>query len=169
MIFVTVGNATQGFPRLLEAVESCAKAGLFEGRPIFVQTGNNPEFRPTHCTIQPFLSVEEFCNYMERAELIICHGGCGTLLHALRLGKVPVAMPRRKKYNEHVNDHQVQLVQALSLEGKILVAYEPADLFKAVIEAREERQKPLSIPLSRMRELVGVAIEELIGRKTVTD
>ena len=108
--------------------------------------------------------MDEFLEFIENADLIICHGGCGTLLHALRIGKVPVAMPRRKRYGEHVNDHQVQLVNVLASEYRVVPAYEPEDLPKAIAEARLRNRQPVPPPPSRMLSLVAQAIEELIGK-----
>src|SRR5262245_52224783 len=106
MVFVTVGNATQGFRRLLDAVAKLAEDGFFDGETVFVQSGHNPEFGSASCEVRPFISMDEFNERMESASLIICHGGC-TQLQAVQMGKVPVVMPRREKFNEHVNDHQV--------------------------------------------------------------
>lgn len=165
MTFVTVGNPKQGFGRLLDAVEDLAGKGVSVLAPVFVQAGHNVDFRPVYCEWTSFLLAEEFQRRMAQSDLIITHGGAGTLLHALRLGKVPVVMPRRKKYGEHVNDHQVQLVEAFASDGWIVPAYEPEDLPVAIAKAREcgRRNGPRSP--SRMATLVGQAIDELIGPK----
>ena len=164
MIFVTVGNATQGFRRLLDAVDALVRNGFFERETIFLQIGNNRGFHSQLYEYKPFLTIEEFQQWMEKADLIISHGGCGTLLHAIRYAKVPVVMPRRKKYAEHVNDHQMQLVQALACEGRIIPAYEPEDLPEAIAEARRRNTQPMPPPPSQMLQLVAKAIEELIKR-----
>jgi UDP-N-acetylglucosamine transferase subunit ALG13 len=163
MILVTVGNATQRFGRLLQAIDDLAASGAFAAEPVIIQSGNNPEFQARHCEVRPFVSMDEFGQLMEGASLIICHGGCGTQLHAIRLGKIPVVMPRREKYGEHLNDHQMQLVEALAAENKIVPAYEPADLAPAIIEARERNKTPLVAQASPMLSLVAQAIEELAG------
>lgn len=41
MIFVTVGNANQGFKRLLEAVDEMAGLGIFKSEEIIVQSDSN--------------------------------------------------------------------------------------------------------------------------------
>jgi UDP-N-acetylglucosamine transferase subunit ALG13 len=165
VIFVTVGNATQGFRRLLYAVDKLVGMGSSGLKPVLIQVGHNAGFQPAHCEAVSFLSMEEFQKQMERADLIITHGGCGTLLSALRLGKVPVVMPRRKQYGEHVNDHQVQLVEALAAEGWVVPAYEPEGLEVAIAKARECGRRNGPRPPSRMVALVGQAIDELIGYK----
>lgn len=166
MIFVTVGNATQGFRRLLDAVDALGRNGFFEQEPVFLQTGNSRDFRSALYQYRPFLADEEFQRRMERADLIIAHGGCGTLLYAIRCKKVPVVMPRRKQYGEHVNDHQMQLVQALASEGRIVPAYEPWDLSAAIIEARRCNVQPARPAPSCMIELIAQAINEVIEEKT---
>jgi UDP-N-acetylglucosamine transferase subunit ALG13 len=161
MVFVTVGNATQGFRRLLDAVAEQAKNGVLKGEMVFIQSGHNPDFSSNFCQYRPFLSIDEFDEKMAKADLIICHGGC-TQLQAVRMGKIPVVMPRQKKCGEHVNDHQVQLVQTLASEKQVVPAYEPKDLPAAIIEARNLRSPRLSFHTSDMFELVRSAMKELV-------
>ena len=59
--------------------------------------------------------MDQCLERIKEATVIISHGGCGTLLlQAMGLGKIPVVMPRAVRFREHVNDHQLQLVKALS-------------------------------------------------------
>ena len=160
MVFVTVGNANQQFRRLLDAVNQVAEAGAFLSENVLIQAGHNAEFQSGCCEVQQFIPMDEFERLMESASLIICHGGC-TQLNAVRLGKVPVVMPRREKYREHVNDHQLQLVRALAAEKKIVPAYEPEDLLTAIAEARRLNEHPVEMIPSPMIALVAQAIEEL--------
>jgi beta-1,4-N-acetylglucosaminyltransferase len=92
--FVTVGNATDGFRRLLDTVETLAGAGLLP-MPVVIQSGNNAGFTSRLGLVRPFLSMEDFEDYVRRARLVIAHAGAGTVLHALAAGKLPVVMPRR--------------------------------------------------------------------------
>ena len=139
MIFVTVGNATQGFSRLLEAVDALAATPVFQGEPVFMQTGHNEKFQPRHSRAEAFLTAGRFLECMKNARLIICHGGCGTLLQAIEFGKIPVAIPRLARYGEHVNDHQLQLVRALAEENRAVPVYEITQLPGAIEEAWRNR------------------------------
>lgn len=163
MTFVTVGNATQGFERLLRAVDALAVVDDLRVRPVVMQIGHARGFQPRYCEGRPFFQPQEFAELMGAADLIICHGGAGTLLAAIRLGKVPVVMPRRKAYGEHVNDHQRELVDALASDGYVVPAREPANLPGAIVEARARQVKPPAP--SRMRDLVAEAIDELLRGK----
>ena len=163
MIFVTVGNATQPFPRLLEAVDRLAGAGLFAGDPVFLQSGNNPGFRPAHCRHEAFLSREQFEDMVQHADLIISHAGAGTLLQVLQAGKLPVVMPRSRECGEIIDEHQMELAKALASEGRIVPAYSPEELPAAIQQART-RSGPPAAASSRMLALVAEAIEQLIQR-----
>jgi UDP-N-acetylglucosamine transferase subunit ALG13 len=163
MVFVTVGNALQKFHRLLAAIDDLAARQFFgEQETVFIQSGNNADFRSSHCDVQPFISMDEFNEKMASASLIICHGGC-TQLQAIRLGKVPVVMPRRAQYGEHINDHQVQLVNELARQGKIVPAFEASDLPRAILTAKRLNETPITPQASPMASLVAQAIEELVG------
>lgn len=163
MIFVTVGNPTQGFRRLLDGVDAIAGQGIFEGELVFIQSGNNLHFKPRYCEQKPFLSLQEFANLIDKASLVICHAGAGTLIHILQSGKVPVVMPRRKKYGEHVDDHQVELVQVLAKQGRVVAAFEPKDLPKAIAEARKRTALARAAQEPPIFNIVRKAIQELAG------
>ena len=163
MIFVTVGNATQGFRRLLDAIDRLAGEGLFGDDDVFIQSGYNHDFHAVNCKQESFMPMDEFVHKMQQAAVIVCHAGTGTLSHALRAGKVPVVMPRRMKYGEIVDDHQLELVQTLNADDRVIPVYEPDELPAAVAEARRRGSMPVSPSSSDMHRLVAKAIEELIG------
>lgn len=165
MIFVTVGNATQGFRRLLDAADKAAQSGVFGNEPVFLQTGNNPNFRSSHCQQEAFLQMERFEEMLRTSSLIISHGGAGTLLQVLRAGKVPIVMPRRRRYREHVDDHQVELVKSLAAEGRLIPAYEPEDLPAAIEQARAQKVNTLPASTSQLIDLLAEAISDLDRQK----
>ena len=168
MIFVTVGNATQGFRRLLDAVENLSGQGFFSDDQLIIQSGNNPDFFAQYGKQEGFLSMEQFSEMLKAADLVICHGGAGTLIHALQAGKVPVVMPRRMQYGELADDHQFELVKALAYEGRLVPAYEPEDLPHAVSEARRHDLHPKTLLPLGMLNLVSKAIDEFLAHKTGT-
>ena len=163
MIFVTVGNAKQRFVRLLEAVDAARGAGALGDADVFMQTGHN-EFEPRHGSARPFLSMDEFAARISEAELVVSHGGAGTLLHVLQTGRVPVVMPRRRKWGEHVDDHQLELVRELAGQGRVVAAFEADDLAQAIREARSRNEEAVPPPAARMIELVDGTLSRLIER-----
>lgn len=165
MIFVTVGNAIQGFRRLLDALDRLAGQGLFKDEDVVVQSGNNPGFHWRYGTQADFFASERFAELIHDASLVIAHAGAGTLLQVLRAGKIPVVMPRRKQHGELIDDHQVELVNVLASERRVVPAYEAEDLAGAIVEARKRNAQPLPSPPSQMLGLVDKAIRELIVSK----
>ena len=154
--FVTIGNATQPFGRLLDAVTAYAKEWP---QPVTVQHGNTP-FNSAHCVSRAFLEMSEFSELVEQSRLLIMHAGAGSLLHAIRVGKVPVVMPRRTKYGEIIDDHQLEFAKALADMGMVILAEEPRDLPQAVTEALSKPTRPKSeIHTPRIVGLVGNVLE----------
>jgi UDP-N-acetylglucosamine transferase subunit ALG13 len=159
LVFVSVGNATQTFPRLLETVDRLAGEGVFGGESVLLQVGNDRTFRALNCLQEFFLPMERFWQTVHEASLIICHGGAGMLLQVFQCGKTPVVMPRRQQFGEHIDDHQLELVKALAEEGRLIPAFSPADLPEAIARARNCADQAVVLRSSRMISLVAQAIE----------
>ena len=162
MILVTVGNY-RAFPRLVGAVDHLKLHGDIED-DVLLQIGN-AEYKSEICQVRHFLSPEEFQRNLQKATVIITHGGGGTLIQALRANKVPVVMPRRKKYDEAIDDHQIELAEAFARDGRVIVAYEAEELPAAVAEARQHPAHPNVLAPPRMTALVSRAIEELLTHR----
>ena len=118
MIFVTLGTQDKHFPRLLEAVEK-----LDVDEKIIAQVGST-KFKSDKIKIFDYLDSEDFKKYMNDARVIISHAGVGTILKGVQLGKKMIVAARIKKYREHVNDHQKQILDNFSSEGYILPLYD---------------------------------------------
>lgn len=161
---ITVGNARQSFRRLLDAV--AAHLSLLPP-PVVVQHGHTP-FSAAHCRAVDFMSMQEYADHISRARIVIMHAGAGSLIHALEAGKRPIVMPRRKKFGEHVNDHQVELAQALAAEGRVLLIESDRDLVVALQAALgDEPSSPVQREESggRMVELLRNTLAELVGKE----
>jgi UDP-N-acetylglucosamine transferase subunit ALG13 len=59
---------------------------------------------------------------MSEASLVITHAGVATIVDALRAGQRPLVMARRRHLGEHVDDHQLQIVEALAAMDLIVPA-----------------------------------------------
>jgi UDP-N-acetylglucosamine transferase subunit ALG13 len=137
LIFVTVGNATQGFDRILEAVEKVREEGGFK-EDVVVQYGHS-NFIPRGCRSRSFFTREEFLKLIMDASLVITHGGAGTIGLCLKAGKKPLVVPRVKVFGEHVNDHQIELARELESQGRIYAVYDVCLLSNAVQTAMWSR------------------------------
>ena len=143
---------------MVSAVDALCGSGAFGEEPVLVQRGHTDGDTLAHCRSVDFLPSDEFDRHLGDASLVVCHGGT-TQLSAIRLGKIPIVMPRLRRFGEHINDHQVQLVQALAAEGLVVPAYEAGDLAGAITEARQRRGQ--AVPTCVMVDLVAEALQQV--------
>lgn len=142
MIFVTVGTHNQGFERLVRKID-----GLVEGKKIrdkvIIQTGYTG-YKPKACKWFKFVSPEEFEMMCEKSNLIITHAGVGSIMTCLKFSKGIIVVPRLKKFNEHRDDHQLQITKELEKQGKILAVYDIDKLESTISKARTWKPKKAS-------------------------
>ncbi len=118
MILVSVGSQAP-FDRLVRAVDEWAK---HRGRSdVFAQIGNG-HYRPVHIQFTDFVDPSEFKELVRKAQFIVAHAGMGCIISALELGKPIVVMPRRARFRETRNDHQVAAAKCFGEQGRIIVA-----------------------------------------------
>lgn len=129
-IFVTVGSRNYQFNRLFVKLDELFDSGLLNGE-LFAQIGTST-YVPKHYKYQDFISQEEFREKVQWADLVISHGASGSIMKALNAGKKVLAVTRLEKYNEHINDHQIQNNEAFASNGYVLAVYEMDDLGKTL-------------------------------------
>lgn len=135
MIFVTVGTHTQSFDRLLHAVDDLAGSRAIKEK-VIAQIGNSA-YEPRNFKWFRFTSFDELGKLYDGADVMITHGGAGSILNGLDRGKPVIAVPRLERYGEHVNDHQMDLVKFLEKKRKIIAVYDVRDLVKAIAAAKK--------------------------------
>ena len=89
--------------------------------------------------ILDFIDYQEMEKLIEKADLIITHGGTGSIVTPLKKGKKVIACPRLKKYREHVDDHQQQIVDIFSEVGYILKVDENSNLDDLIKEIKNKK------------------------------
>jgi len=154
MIFVTVGTHEQPFDRLVRGIDRLKEGNLIR-EEVFIQSGYSL-YRPKFCEWAKFLRFSEVMSKMEGANIIISHAGPATIMLALYLGKTPLVMPREKKYNEHVDNHQVCFCKKLEEEGKVIAAYTVAEMGDR-IQRYQGAAKNLEIKKVRHHQRVDIA------------
>lgn len=133
LLFATVG-ATLPFERLVNLVQAARKAG-FISEAVILQTGRGgliPDGIETHETL-PFDQVKDI---LKRADIVVCHGGTGSLITALREGCRVIAVPRAFERGEHYDNHQTEITQAFEQRGLIAVANTEDEFAEALRSTR---------------------------------
>lgn len=111
-VFVTVGTARPwSFDRLIESVRRVVPE---EVRVIWQAGASIDHLGGEDVDIHDEVDEAQFRYLIQHADVVISHGGAGNLLSCLEAGRVPVIIPRRVKFHEHVDDHQVDLVHEAS-------------------------------------------------------
>ena len=118
MILVVLGTQDKQFPRLLEAVDKAINDGVIKDK-VVVQAGQT-KYESNNMEIFDLVPSPEFNKLMDEADLIITHGGAGTILNAIKKGKKIIAAARLAEYKEHHNDHQKQIIGEFASKGYLL-------------------------------------------------
>lgn len=138
MIFVTVGTHEQQFNRLIKKIDQLKKDGHIKD-DVFIQTGFS-NYIPESCDWKKFLSYEEMIQKIKDAKIVITHGGPSSFILPLQYGKTPIVVPRMKKYDEHVNDHQVEFCRKYnSLNNNIIVVVNVDELNSELFSIVEKK------------------------------
>lgn len=133
MIFVTVGSQKFPFNRLLKVVDECVGKKLIS-EDVFAQIGSSTYY-PSEYKYVNFLDHDVFESKLEKCDFVITHGGTGIIIRSLKLGKKVIAMPRLARYGEHVDDHQVQLLNEFEHAGLISICSDALSLSMAYEKA----------------------------------
>lgn len=131
MIFVTVGTHEQPFNRLIKKIDNLVANGDIKEK-VIVQTGFST-YIPKHCETHKMMSFEEMQAALRDARIVITHGGPSSFIEALQFGKVPIVVPRQEKFNEHVNNHQVDFTKLIAKRmNNIIPVYDIDDLGQTI-------------------------------------
>jgi beta-1,4-N-acetylglucosaminyltransferase len=162
VILVTVGLHTDGFSRLVREMDRMA--GQVE-EEVVMQIGATP-YQPRAARWFTFTSQQEVETLCDQARIVVSHAGAGSILMALHRRKPLIVMPRLQKYGEHANDHQLELAEALSEAGMLLVAHETEEL-AACLRVAASFSPPArnhSRLVEAVRRAVSGAVDEREGR-----
>ena len=129
MILVTVGTEQYPFNALMSWVDLLIRDGLIDGNEeVIVQYGSSSKL-PDKVKIFKRLPESEFKDLLEQARIVISHCGEGSVMSLESLGKPYVLVPRTQRFGEHVDNHQLEMADALEKQG-IPIARSPGDLVR---------------------------------------
>ena len=122
---MTVGSHYQGFERLVKKMDEIA--GRID-EEVVMQIGHT-DYEPVNAKFFDFLeSFEEIERLNREARVVVSHAGAGSILTALEQRVPVIVVPRLKKFNEHMDDHQLEIAEAMSESSNVKVIYNINDL-----------------------------------------
>ncbi len=158
MILVLLGTQNNSFHRLLEEIEKSITDGTIK-EEVIVQAGYT-KFKSYKMRIIDFVSSEQLEKLQEEANLIITHGGVGSIVTSIEKEKKVIAVPRLHEYEEHVNNHQIEIINRFSEQGCIIGIDKIDDLKSAIQKSKEFEPKKYE----RNNKLMIKTIEEFIDK-----
>ena len=133
LIFATVG-ATLSFDRMVETVASLKAAGEIP-EDLVIQTGIGGLMPPGVETYET-LPFDGMLSHLRDADIVVCHGGTGSLITALRAGCRTIVMPRLFEKGEHYDNHQKEITGAFAARGLVFIANSREEMSEALKAAR---------------------------------
>lgn len=158
MILVTLGTQDKPFTRLLDAVLREIEKGNIKDE-VIVQAGCT-NYETDKMKIFDLIPMEEFDTLMKKCDLLITHGGVGSIITGLKCNKKVIAVPRLAKYGEHVNDHQKQIIEKFSDNGNIIGIENLDDLGEALKKVKKFKPKKYKSNTNNMISLIEKIIDE---------
>ena len=101
MIFLSVGNNELSFIRLFIKFEKILQKLNKKNVELICQTGHT-EYKNKDFKIIKFLEKKKFNDLINKSSLFISHAGAGSVIDSIQNRKIPILLPREKKYNEQV-------------------------------------------------------------------
>ena len=134
MIFVTVGTHEQPFNRLVQYMDEWA---LEHDEDVVIQTGFST-YEPKHCQWSKLYPYKTMTEMVDKARIVITHGGPSSFIIPLQIGKIPVVVPRMCEFGEHVNNHQVEFCNEVSRRNGNILVVEDVNQLGIMLDRYEE-------------------------------
>lgn len=161
-LFATVG-ATLPFDRLVRLVTTAKAAGLIPER-VLIQTGVGAGSAGAAVEAVETLSFEDMLANLRDADIVVCHGGTGSLITALRNGCRIIAVPRLFELGEHYDDHQAEITKAFEARGLIEIANTPEQFAVALTKIRSEEPQMATTDPAKLVKYLQDILETRAGR-----
>lgn len=158
MILVTLGTQDKDFSRLLKAIDNEIEKKHITDK-VIVQAGTT-KYESNNMEIFDLISKDELSKLVEECDLLITHGGVGSILDGIKNNKKIIAAARLKKYKEHTNDHQKQIVKTFAEKGYILELKDFSKLDKVLEKAKTFKPKKFKSNTKNFVKMVDNYIEK---------
>lgn len=157
MIFVTLGTQDKPFVRMLELLDRKVNDGTIKGK-IIVQAGHT-KYESSNMEIFDYVSADIFDKYINDCDLLITHGGVGSIFTGLKHNKKILVMPRLAEYKEQHNNHQLEIVEEFTKCGYILSFNDDDSFDRAYSKIKDFKPKKYKSNTKNMISLIADFID----------
>ena len=152
MILILLGTQDNSFHRLLDKVQELIDKKVITEK-VIVQAGRT-KFESKDMEIYSLITEEKLREIMKKADLVITHGGVGSIVMALKMGKKVIAVPRLSAFGEHINDHQIQIIDSFDKQGFLIGLTEVDEMENALEKVKDFKPKKFKSETDHMIKLI---------------
>jgi UDP-N-acetylglucosamine transferase subunit ALG13 len=156
LIFIILGSQKFQFNRLLKEVDVLIEEGVIS-EEVFAQSGYS-DYIPKNYKYDKFLDRESFNSIIDKSNIVITHGGTGAIVNSVKKKKKVIGVPRLAKYGEHVDNHQLEIIEMFK-EANLIYGINQCEELKKALE--EIKIKDFSEYKSNTENIIA-CIEEFI-------
>lgn len=158
MILVTLGTQDKDFSRLLKEIDKQIQEKKIKEK-VIVQAGYT-KYESNNMELFDLISPDELESLVKKCSVLITHGGVGSILLGLKYQKPIIAAARLKKYGEHTNDHQKQIIKEFEKDGYLLALKDFNCLDKLLVKAKQFKPKQYKSNTDHFIKNIDTYIEE---------
>lgn len=136
MIFVTYGTQPHDFKYLGTLVNT-----IDPEYQVAVQIGESTN-NITRDNTQVVQYLDNFAEYLANCDILITHGGVGSIMGGLKLRKKVIVVPRLAREHEHVDDHQLEVTNKLANEGYVYYMHRDENINQVLTDVNKTNFKP---------------------------
>jgi len=133
-LFVALGTQKFPFDRLINNLEKLVESGFIDASEVLVQLNDN-SYKSSIIPIVNMLPYSEFNKCIHNATYVIVHGGVNSIISCMKMGRSFIIWPRRLQFNEHVDDHQIEIAMLMKNKFNVLVYDEDKNLSELLKES----------------------------------
>lgn len=150
LLFATVG-ATLPFERLTQLVLEGKRQG-WTPEDIVLQVGQGSETFPAMDGVKVVdeLGFDEIQQLLARADIVVCHGGTGSIITAKRQHCRVIVIPRRFELGEHYDNHQQEITDSFVQRGLVHSASDAASFREALEQTRSVKPTAMTTDYSEL-------------------
>lgn len=136
-VLVTVGSMVEKkFTRLFETIDELCDEGVLQGKEIIAQVGFE-RYKSKNFETFDMASDADFKELISKADLIITHAGTGTVTSCLKQKKKVIIFPRMIEYDEHYDNHQLELSNLFEKNNFVLCAKNKEQLKQCILSLNQ--------------------------------
>ena len=159
MILILLGTQQNSFNRLLQEIENLIENEIIK-EEVLVQAGYT-KYKSDKMRLFDMISSEELDKFIDKADIVITHGGVGSIIRALKKNKKVIAVPRLHQFCEHVNDHQMQIVDVFSTKNYLIGVQNLENLGEAIKKIKEFKPNEYHSDNQKMIDIIDDFIKKI--------